>query len=78
MVVTVNGDFSLRDEADRLRQDFPLRVLHNPPLQNFGCVARKYLDDTARIYGVSLKKGTDQADDDWDACEFYSKTNPGL
>ena len=41
-------------------------------------LARKYLDDTARIYGVSLKKGTDQADDDWDACEFYSKTNPGL
>ena len=41
-------------------------------------LARKYLEDTARIFGVSLSKGCDQADDDWEASEFYSKTNPGL
>ncbi|MBQ5483586.1 MAG: ATP-dependent helicase, partial [Candidatus Methanomethylophilus sp.] len=41
-------------------------------------LARKYLEDTARIFGVSLSKGSDQADDDWDASEFYCKTNPGL
>ena len=40
-------------------------------------LARKYLEDTARIFGVSMKQGNDQADDDWDASEFYSKTNPG-
>ena len=41
-------------------------------------LARKYLEDTARIFGVSLSKGSDQVDDDWDASEFYCKTNPGL
>ncbi|MCQ2078513.1 MAG: ATP-dependent helicase [archaeon] len=41
-------------------------------------LAKKFLEDTARIYGVSLQKGNDQIDDDWDASEFYCKTNPGL
>ncbi|MCQ2069772.1 MAG: ATP-dependent helicase [archaeon] len=41
-------------------------------------LARKLLDDTARSYGVSMVSGRTSDDEDWDASEFYTKTNPGI
>lgn len=41
-------------------------------------MAKKFLEDLSHIYGVSLDKKRDDFDDDWDASEFYNRTNPGL
>lgn len=41
-------------------------------------LAKKYLEDLSRTLGVSLRKGGDPDDEDWEASEFYSRTNPGL
>jgi len=41
-------------------------------------LAMRFLQDTAQSYGVGISKSKlDDDDEDWDACEFYSKVNPG-
>ncbi len=40
--------------------------------------AYKYLSDTARSLGVTMEQTkTKDQDEDWDAVEFYLKSNPG-
>lgn len=42
-------------------------------------LARKLVEDKVRSYGLTLtKRGDDEYDTDWDASEFYNKTNPGI
>ena len=42
-------------------------------------LAKKLVEDKARSYGVALvKRSDDEYDTDWDASEFYNKTNPGI
>jgi len=40
--------------------------------------AYRFLSDSARSLGISIEKGKSaEQDDDWDAVEFYLKSNPG-
>ncbi|MEA4978182.1 MAG: ATP-dependent helicase [Methanomassiliicoccaceae archaeon] len=40
--------------------------------------AKKFLGDTARSLGISMEDGKSvEQEDDWDAVEFYLKSNPG-
>ncbi len=42
-------------------------------------LAMKLVEDKARSYGIMLAKPSDdEYDTDWDASEFYNKTNPGI
>jgi len=41
-------------------------------------LAERFINETAQAYGVAVSKGRTEEDEDWDASEFYLKTNPGV